>query len=219
MAPTAVLPSGHAALDRQLPGGGWPCGAVTELLQPQAGVFEWRLLAPLLRLVTAQGDEVVLIGAPWRATPRRARLPGIDPARLEWIDSETAAERLWAVEQVLSGATRGAVLAWLPQLSPLHLRRLQARARWCDGPVFLMRPSSAAAERTSARLRLLVTLDAGRGLQLRVIERREPTAAVWAPQIGPLPGSASGITAPAPRCGTPALRVGNPDGAGSTAQR
>ncbi|RTL24794.1 MAG: hypothetical protein EKK52_00600, partial [Burkholderiales bacterium] len=46
-APT--LPSGFAALDAELPGGGWPLGAVTELLAPQAGVLEWRLLAPALR--------------------------------------------------------------------------------------------------------------------------------------------------------------------------
>ena len=34
-APAAsVLPTGFARLDAELPGGGWPCGALTELLQP-----------------------------------------------------------------------------------------------------------------------------------------------------------------------------------------
>jgi protein ImuA len=41
-----VLPSGHADLDTQLPGGGWPARVLTELLLPHAGVGELRLLAP-----------------------------------------------------------------------------------------------------------------------------------------------------------------------------
>ena len=40
-----TLPSGFASLDAELPGGGWPLRAVTELLTPQPGVLEWRLLA------------------------------------------------------------------------------------------------------------------------------------------------------------------------------
>ena len=33
----ATRPTGHAALDAVLPGGGWPVGALVEVLQPQAG--------------------------------------------------------------------------------------------------------------------------------------------------------------------------------------
>jgi protein ImuA len=45
--------SGHAALDAQLPGGGWPVGALTELLLPHPGVGELRLLAPRWRPCSA----------------------------------------------------------------------------------------------------------------------------------------------------------------------
>ena len=38
-------PSGFDVLDAALPGGGWPGGALTELLLPQAGTLEFRLLA------------------------------------------------------------------------------------------------------------------------------------------------------------------------------
>ena len=44
----AVSPSGFAALDAQLPGGGWPHGVLTELLLAQPGIGELRLLAPSL---------------------------------------------------------------------------------------------------------------------------------------------------------------------------
>jgi protein ImuA len=50
----AVLASGHAALDAQLPGGGWPVGALTELLLPHPGVGELRLLAPALAALQRQ---------------------------------------------------------------------------------------------------------------------------------------------------------------------
>ena len=44
----AVWRSGFAALDAELPGGGWPCQALTELLLPRPGIGEVRLLAPVL---------------------------------------------------------------------------------------------------------------------------------------------------------------------------
>jgi len=44
----AVRPTGHAALDAELPGGGWPAAGLTELLLPAPGCGELRLLAPAL---------------------------------------------------------------------------------------------------------------------------------------------------------------------------
>ncbi|HLO93644.1 MAG TPA: hypothetical protein VK195_04950, partial [Burkholderiaceae bacterium] len=44
-----VLGSGFEALDAELPGGGWPCQALCEILQPAGQHAEWRLLAPGLR--------------------------------------------------------------------------------------------------------------------------------------------------------------------------
>ena len=43
-----VVPTGHDRLSRELPGGGWPRGALIELLTRQSGVGELRLLAPAL---------------------------------------------------------------------------------------------------------------------------------------------------------------------------
>ncbi|MDZ5458804.1 recombinase RecA, partial [Azohydromonas lata] len=40
--PVSAWATGFEALDRELPGGGWPGGALTELLQPQPAVLEWR---------------------------------------------------------------------------------------------------------------------------------------------------------------------------------
>lgn len=39
---TSVVSTGFADLDAALPGGGWPCQSLTEILQPQPTVAEWR---------------------------------------------------------------------------------------------------------------------------------------------------------------------------------
>ncbi|MDI7065596.1 hypothetical protein QMO17_30595, partial [Klebsiella pneumoniae] len=41
-----VVSCGHTVLGAELPGGGWPAGALTELLTPQPGCGELRLLQP-----------------------------------------------------------------------------------------------------------------------------------------------------------------------------
>ena len=67
---TAVVPTGFAALDAELPGGGWPCGALTELLQPQPGVAEWRLLGDAVRRAVTAGRTLVVVAPPHAPTSR-----------------------------------------------------------------------------------------------------------------------------------------------------
>jgi protein ImuA len=59
-----VQASGFAALDAQLPGGGWPASTLTELLLPHPGVGELRLLAPVLAAVQHQGRSVMWFDPP-----------------------------------------------------------------------------------------------------------------------------------------------------------
>ena len=62
----AVVPSGHALLDAQLPGGGWPVGSLVELLQPRPEGPAWQLLLPALaRRVQEGGGPLVLVGPPF----------------------------------------------------------------------------------------------------------------------------------------------------------
>ena len=61
----ATVASGHAVLDAQLPGGGWPVGGLSEILQAQSGQHEWRLLLPALTQPDGRGRThapVVLVG-------------------------------------------------------------------------------------------------------------------------------------------------------------
>lgn len=60
----SVQATGFAALDIELPGGGWPSRALTELLLPRPGIGELRLLAPALAVVQKAQHCVMLIDPP-----------------------------------------------------------------------------------------------------------------------------------------------------------
>ncbi|MDB5892575.1 MAG: hypothetical protein JWQ88_106 [Rhodoferax sp.] len=157
-----TTPSGHPGLDAELPGGGWPAGQLSEVLQPQAGLHEWRLLLPALRQAAGNGT-VVLIGCPhW---PNMAALAGhgIPLSRILVVEAERPADRLWAAEQTLRCRDLAAMLVWLPQARAEQLRRLQFAGQAAHQPrpplAFVFRPLAAQQEASPAPLRLTVRLD------------------------------------------------------------
>ena len=109
-----TVPTGFAALDAELLVGGWPCGALTELLQPQPSVTKWRLLGRRSAKWRPRGAASPSSARRSRRT-RRACYAGIDPCRLLWLRADTPAERLWCTEQLVRANACGALVAWLPQ--------------------------------------------------------------------------------------------------------
>lgn len=169
-----VLASGFSALDAELPGGGWPCQALSEILSPQPSVLEWRLVGPALRAVVAGGGQVVVVGP-----PKAPHLPGlhhcgVDAGHFVWIQADAPAERLWCTEQLIKSGTCGALMSWLPQARPEQIRRLQVCAQACQGPVFLFRPAAAQHESSAAPLRLVATIGLDWELHVQVLKRRGP---------------------------------------------
>ena len=180
LADTQVVGTGHAALDAQLPGGGWPVGAMTELLQSAPETHSWQLLLPALaRAVQGGGGPVALIGAPHEPFGPSLAAGGLPIESLLWIRSEAPAARLWACEQALRCADVAAVLAWLPQARVGELRRLQLAAAQHESLLFVFRPESAAASTSPARLRLqLSACEADRAqLDVHILKRRGPPLA------------------------------------------
>lgn len=173
-AATPVLASGWAALDAELPGGGWPCQATTEILLPQSSVTEWRLLGPVLARVAQGGAQVVVVGPPKPPHLPGLRHAGLDERRLVWLKAETPAERLWTTEQLVKSDACGAIVAWLPQARPEQVRRLQVCAQGCAAPVFLFRPDAARHESSPAPLRVQVTFGLDWVLQVQLLKRRGP---------------------------------------------
>ncbi len=147
-----VLSTGDAALDAQLPGGGWPVGALTEILQPPGVHSEWRLLLPAL--ARAGLGPVLLVGAPHLPFAPALSARGLAARRMLWVTAQSAASRLWSCEQALRCAEVQAVLAWLPQARSDQLRRLQMAAAEYSKLLFVMRPEAARDEASPAVLRL-----------------------------------------------------------------
>jgi protein ImuA len=170
-----VMGSGHPALDAELPGGGWPCQALTEILQMQAGLAEWRLLSPVLAQLVRQGGSVLLI-----APPHVPHLPGLareglPDHRFIRVDAHTTAERLWATEQALKAGCVSAVLSWLPHVRAQQVRRLHACAAQHPGLFFAFRPLQAQSESSAAPLRLTLGLGpCPHPLQVQLFKRRGP---------------------------------------------
>ncbi len=73
-----VWASGFAALDPHLPGGGWPAGALTELLLPHPGVGELRLLAPVLVAVQRLQRSTLWFDPPTAPCPWAMGALGVD---------------------------------------------------------------------------------------------------------------------------------------------
>lgn len=170
----SVCTSGWDTFDAELPGGGWPCGSVSEVLAAQPSVLEWRLLGPTLKQVVSQGGQVVVIGP-----PRHPHLPGLlhegmDERQLVWIQAELPAERLWVTEQLVKSNSAGAIVAWLTQARQEQLRRLQVCAQGCEAPVFLCRPEAARHEASPAPLRVHASVGLDWELNVSVFKRRGP---------------------------------------------
>ena len=192
---SAVLSSGFEALDAQLPGGGWPCHGVIEILASQSGVLEWRLLGPALRQVCAAGRAVVVVGPPKAPHLPGLRFEGIDERHLVWVRADTAAERLWSAEQLIKANACGALVVWLPQARSEQVRRLQVLAASCEGPVFLCRPSAAVRESSAAPLRLQARVGLDWELQLDIFKRKGPPLQNTL-HLGSVPGGLRAILTP-----------------------
>lgn len=188
---SAVTPSGFAALDAELPGGGWPHSTLTELLLPHPGLGELRLVAPALARVVRTERCVMLFDPPAALSGWALAQLGVATEQLMVIYGRSGprgaqglrrllpeADLMWALEQALRSGHVGAVLAWLPQrLRADALRRLQIAAQSHEGPVFLLREIDARLKPSAAPLRLALGCAGIDVLALRLLKRRGPPLA------------------------------------------
>ncbi len=174
-----AVPTGFAALDAELPGRGWPRRALTELLLPQPGVGEIRLLSACLAAQQRAGRLVMVFDPPAKLSAWALAQLGLDVAQLLLINTRTralpGADSLWALEQALRSGHVGAVVAWLPpRLRAERLRRLQLAAQAHDGPAFVMRELAARQRPTAAPLRIALRPGGADRLALHLLKRRGP---------------------------------------------
>lgn len=167
----ATVSTGHAALDRRLPGDGWPRGAVTELITAHPGLGEFSLLFPALAATGKQGRWVILVDPPWVPYPAALHGHGLCLERLLLINTKDSDESLWACEQALREIPEGVVLSWPENIRFATLRRLQLAAQSQRAIAFMFRPEIAASAASPAALRLRLN-SANDGMHIEILKCR-----------------------------------------------
>ena len=167
-----TVSTGHAALDANLPGRGWPVGSLVEVLQAEGQQHVWQLLGAGLAAAIAGGDPAVLVQPPYQPFGPSLRAQGIAPERLLCVQAERPASRLWAAEQALRCADVSAVIAWVERARSEELRRLHLCAQAGQKLLVLFRPLQVRDQSSPARLRLLV--QGTETLEVVVLKRRGP---------------------------------------------
>ncbi|MCX9155336.1 translesion DNA synthesis-associated protein ImuA [Niveibacterium sp. 24ML] len=171
--------TGFEALDAVLPGGGWPQGALTELLLPSAGLGgglgEVSLLMPALRALNADAGWVVLVAPPWLPQAAAWQAAGQSLSRLLIVEA-AGEDAAWASEQLLASGAVAALLSWLPDSDARALRRLQLAMATRRTLAFVFRSEKQARAASPAPLRIALNA-ADSGLALQVVKRRGPPLA------------------------------------------
>ncbi|MHA7880624.1 MAG: translesion DNA synthesis-associated protein ImuA [Saccharospirillum sp.] len=168
-----AAPSHFAELDAILPGGGWPLGAVTEILYRQPGQGELRLLLPYLgrQSQSAPGWQL------WFNPPFRPHGPGLaywglNLNRVLVGQCAGADDLLWCLDKALTTGGSQAVLAWVDRLDKAPMRRLQLAAEHNRVAVFLLRPERYRSEASVAALRLHLSAPGPDRLCIDILKRR-----------------------------------------------
>ena len=165
--------SGFPVLDALLPHGGWPVGAVSELVVPQPGSGELSLLLPLLAELTQRGQRVYLLKPPAIPYAPAWAAAGVKLAQLFWLDPREEREVLWASEQILR-EPGNTVLSWFSRVpADKPCRRLQLAAEQGRNIGLLLHPEQRQVSSTPFGLRLGVR-PAASGIEVRVLKRRGP---------------------------------------------
>lgn len=170
--PESAIPSGHAELDAELPGGGWPRGNLTEILVDRGSVGEMSLLLPALAKLSADGGWLALVAPPWLPHAPAWAAAGVALERLVVVKAGKSVG--WSVEQLLTSGGFAGVLAW-PEanIDARALRRLQVAAEGRSVFACLWRSTVAAETPSPAPLRLRLSAAAGDGeLSVSIIKRR-----------------------------------------------
>ena len=166
-----TLSTGFAELDEQLPGGGWPRGALTEILIEREGIGELRLLLPALVQASEQNSWLAWVAPPHLPYAPALAAAGVKLKHLLVASPQSVGDAWWTTEQALRSGACSAVLSWLNSPDERRMRRLQLGAESGRAWGVLFRSAKAAEERSPAALRLRLEATQ-RGLAVHILKRR-----------------------------------------------
>jgi len=181
-----TVATGWPALDRELPGGGWPLGTLTEVLHDGVGIGEVRFLGGALAAAARSGRILAWVNPPYLPYAPALAQSGIPLARCVVIEPAHREDALWAAEQALRSGACGALLLWLGGTLPgearprsadyAWLRRLQLAAHAGGSMAVLFRSTAEEGVSTPAHLRVVLA-SRGDALEIRIPKRRGPPLA------------------------------------------
>ena len=150
-----ALTSGYAELDSRLLGGGWPQQGLVDLLLPQAGIGELRLILPVLQQLT-QNAYVMWINPPFIPYATALEACGVNTRNILVVRTQSHEDTLWSMERCCLSSGCAGVLAWPDErkLNIKETRRVQLAARSGCTLALFFRPISATTRSSLAELRL-----------------------------------------------------------------
>lgn len=171
---TPSIATGYAELDIQLPGAGWPLGAITEIHVERPGIGELQLAIPAAARLTRNDRGLFIIAPPYQPYAPALNAHGVNLSRTVLIRPKTLAEQISAYLQALQSEKCGIVMLWLDQtserISEISLRRLHQAAERRDALTFIFRASRAPSFPQST-LRLHVSRQESNAV-VRILKRR-----------------------------------------------
>jgi cell division inhibitor SulA len=163
------IPSGFDAFDNAL--GGWPLGALIELITQREGIGELSVLLPALARLSKDERWIALVNPPYIPYAPALFHAGIDLAKIVVIRAPGATDVLWSMEQALRSGTCSAVLGWPAAMTEQAIRRLQlatetgrALGAYFTQPGAIARPSPVPC-----RLQIGGSID---DIRIEVLKRR-----------------------------------------------
>lgn len=173
------LSTGFDELDDALPTGGWPPGAVVELMIPGMGIGELKLWLPVIKRMTQEQRYVIIANPPYMPYAPALANAGIDLEYVRWLSLDDEQDMQWALEKALRNRECGMALWWPGTqkggLSDSAVRRLQMAAREGESLLGLYRTTtddSAIRQSTWAALRLQLRIRQQGGLDIDILKAR-----------------------------------------------
>lgn len=162
----SVFATGLKLLDRALPNGGLPRGAITEIHGDGPECGAWSLALRLARAGEAPSNDgetprqanervIVIVDTEGDFYPPAAAQHGLDLRRLIVVHTARAADAFWAVDQAVRCSMVSAVIAPFSHMDERASRRLQLAAE-AGGGIGLLLRRSPPRSRSFAAVQILV---------------------------------------------------------------
>lgn len=165
----ATIASGFVELDTLLPGGGWPLGALLEILVPCLGLGELRLLVPAMAQLSQAGRNIIWIAPPHQPYAPALVQAGVALPQILLVECRQENDIPWTLEKLLRNRRCGMALAWPHCLSGHQSRRLQLAAEQGHSLAVLFPQQRSANNHAALRIQLNPM---AQGLLLTILKAR-----------------------------------------------